>query len=283
MWFGVKVTGMMGRPPSRPVGPDVWVTCRELIPAGSMFAFLAERRDALFPEAMFADMYPASDGRPSVPPGELACAVVLQTLHGLSDVETVQHLRCDWRWKAACGLGLNDRAFDPSLLAYFRRRLARSGRPDRIFDAVRKVVAATGVLKDRHRRALDSAVMEDSVATQDTVTQLIAAIRRAIRDFPGAAAVADEYCRAHDYADPGKPRIAWNDEEARTQLVDALVTDALNLLGRLPEQNLGPGGRCRGHPGPGVRAGHGSGLRLRRAVAHRPPHRIRPGGLHRRS
>ncbi|MCD9146099.1 transposase, partial [Streptomyces albireticuli] len=187
-------------------------------------------------------MYPSSDGRPSVPLGELACAVVLQTLHGLSDVESVQHLRCDLRWKAACGLGLNGGAFDASLLAYFRRRLARSRQPDRIFDAVREVVAATGVLKGRRRRALDSVVLEDTVA-QDTVTQLIAAIRRVIRDVPGAGVVAAECCRAHDYTDPGKPRIAWNDEEARAQFVDAsaLVTDALNLLGRLPEQDLGPG------------------------------------------
>jgi hypothetical protein len=61
-----------------------------------------------------------------------------QALHGLSDFETVQVLRCDLRWKAACGLGLNDTAFDPSLLAYFRRRLARSARPNRIFEAVQR-------------------------------------------------------------------------------------------------------------------------------------------------
>ncbi|GLX07301.1 hypothetical protein Misp03_42270 [Microbispora sp. NBRC 16548] len=42
----------------------------------------------------------------------------------LSDADTVQALRCDLRWKAACGLGLYDTAFDPSLLTYFRRRLA---------------------------------------------------------------------------------------------------------------------------------------------------------------
>ncbi|MFJ5118347.1 transposase [Kitasatospora sp. NPDC088548] len=40
------------------------------------------------------------------------------------------------------------------------------------------------------------------------------------------------------YTDPGKPRIAWNDEQARADLVDALVRDALNLLGRLPERQL---------------------------------------------
>ena len=34
---------------------------------------------------------------------DLAAAVVLQALHGLPDFETVQELRCDLRWKAACG------------------------------------------------------------------------------------------------------------------------------------------------------------------------------------
>ncbi|MFV2179732.1 hypothetical protein, partial [Actinomadura sp. LOL_011] len=36
-------------------------------------------------------------------------------------------------------------AFDPSLLAYFRRRLARSTRLDRVFEAVRAVISVTGM------------------------------------------------------------------------------------------------------------------------------------------
>jgi transposase len=229
----------MGEWAGETVGPDVWQTCRELIPAGSVFAFLAEHREALFPAEMFADMYPSANGRPSMPPQILAAAVTLQALHGLSDFETVQELRCDLRWKAACGLGLHDMAFDPSLLAYFRRRLSRSTRPNRVFEAVREVVKATGVLKGKHRRALDSTVLDDAVATQDTVTQIIAAVRAVIREVPHAAEVAAARCTAHDYRDPGKPRIAWNDEQARAALVDALVTDALRLLGHLPEQELG--------------------------------------------
>ena len=63
----------------------------------------------------------------------LAVTVVLQALQGLSDYEAVQALRCDLRWKAACGLGLLDTGFDPSLLTYFRRRLARSADPGRLF------------------------------------------------------------------------------------------------------------------------------------------------------
>jgi hypothetical protein len=83
-------------------------------------------------------------------------------------------------------------------------------------------------------------VLDDAVATQDTVTQLIAAIRRVRREVPAAAEVIAEHCAAHDYDDPGKPAIAWDDEEARAQLVDALVGDAHRLLGHLPEQELGP-------------------------------------------
>ena len=120
-----------------------------------------------------------------MPPQILAAAITLQAPHGLSDFETVQELRCDLRWKAACGLGLHDTAFDPSLLAYFRWRLVRSVRPQRVFEAVREVVRATGVLKGRHRRALDSTVLDDAVAAQDTVTQFVAAVWAVIRQFPG--------------------------------------------------------------------------------------------------
>jgi IS5 family transposase len=227
---------MQGERAGKLAGPDVWEMCRELIPAGSVFAFLAEHREALFPAGMFAGMYPSPNGRPSLPPQVLAATVVLQALHGLSDFETVQALRCDLRWKAACGLGLLDTAFDPSLLTYFRRRLARSGDPGRLFTRVRCVVAETGVLAGRQRRALDSTVLDDAVATQDTVTQLIAGIRRVIREVPGASGAAGRWCTACDYGDPGKPKIAWDDKEARAALVDGLVTDALSLLEHLPEQ-----------------------------------------------
>src|SRR5262249_53684029 len=63
---------MQGERAGEPVGPDVWQTCRELIPAGSVFAFLAEHREVLFPAGMFAGMYPSPNGRASLPPQGLA-------------------------------------------------------------------------------------------------------------------------------------------------------------------------------------------------------------------
>ncbi|WP_237105414.1 transposase [Nonomuraea sp. MG754425] len=46
------------------------------------------------------------------------------------------------------------------------------------------------------------------------------------------------HCHAHNYDVPGKPKIAWDDEEAKNTLVGGLVTDALTLLGQLTGQDL---------------------------------------------
>ncbi len=209
-----------------------------LLKAGSVFGFLAAHRRELFPDEMFRDLFPSGRGRPSVPADVMAAVITLQALHGLSDSETVDAVTFDLRWKTACGMAVTDTAFHPTTLTYWRRRLAASDRPNRIFEAVKTVVAQTGVLTGKTRRAVDSTVLDDAVATQDTVTQLIGAIRRVRRDVPGAAEVIAAQCTAHDYDDPGKPKIAWNDEQAREALIDALVSDAHRLLGHLPETEL---------------------------------------------
>src|SRR3954464_5291573 len=231
---------MQGTSPAQHGVMDAEWWLGSLLPSGSVYAFLAEHRRELFPDAMFADLFPSSVGRPSVPADVVAAVLVLQALEGRSDREAAEALTFDLRWKAACGLPIAASAFHPTVLTYWRRRLAGSERPQRIFDAIREVVHATGALTGKTRRALDSTVLEDAVATQDTVTQLIAAIRRVAREVPGAAEVIAVHCTAHDYDDPGKPAITWTDPDARARLVDALVGDAHRLLGQLPEQQLGP-------------------------------------------
>jgi IS5 family transposase len=206
---------------------DVGVLAGHLVPAGSMFAFLAGRRGELFPDEDYADLFaPAGKGRPSVPATQMAAVMTLQALHGFSDRETAEAVRFDVRWKAAIGAALDDPGFDPSTLVYWRRRLAASARPHRVNDAVRKVVEETGVLRGRRRRAVDSTILDDAVATQDTVTQLVSAVRRVAREVPGAAAVIAAQCTGHDYSRPGKPQADWGDPAAKDALVSALVNDA---------------------------------------------------------
>ena len=233
---------VQGRSESQRELLDAESVAGHLLKAGSVFAFLAAHRRELFPDEMFTDLFPTGRGRPSVPADVMAAVITLQALHGLSDSETVDAVTFDLRWKTACGLPVTAGAFHATTLTYWRRRLAASDRPNRIFDAVKAVVTQTGALAGKTRRALDSTVLDDAVATQDTVTQLIGAIRRVRREVPGAAQVITEQCTAHDYDDPGKPAIAWNDKIARDQLIDGLVGDAHRLLGHLPEQELDPRG-----------------------------------------
>ena len=202
-----------------------------------MHWFLGEHRGRLFPDEMFEDLFPSRRGRPSVPAEVIATVMVLQALEGRSDREAIEALRTDLRWKVAAGLALDDEGFHPTVLTLWRNKLRVSDAPERIFDAVRAVITETGVLKGRTRRALDSTVLDDAVATQDTVTQLIAAIRR-VRRLVREAAALD--LAGHDYADPGKPRIAWDDHDARIQLITGLVTDAYRVLDALEGVALDP-------------------------------------------
>ena len=122
-----------------------------------------------------------------MPTTRMAAILALQTLHDYSDRETAEAVRFDVRWKVAIGASLDDAGFDPSSLVYWPNRIAKPERPHRVNDAVRRVAEQTGVLKGRRRRAVDSTILADGVATQDTVTQLVSAIRRVAREVPGAA------------------------------------------------------------------------------------------------
>jgi hypothetical protein len=209
-----------------------------LVAEGSMFAFLAEHRQDVFLDGAFEDLFPSGKGRPSIPASVMASILVLQTLHDLSDRETAEAARCDLRWKVATGMSLDHKGFDPSTLVYWRRRLAGSERPHRVSDAVKTVIEATGMLRGRSKRAVDSTILADAVATQDTITQLIAAIRRLGRTVPGATELIAALCTGHDYSVPGKPRIDWDDPAAKDTLVSALVNDANTLLGALAGREL---------------------------------------------
>ena len=85
----------------------------------------------------------------------------------------------DARWKyAARGLDFDYPGFVHTVLVDMRARLARSARPDRIFEVTLDAARAAGLVG--RRRVLDSTPLYDAVATMDTVTL--------VRD-PGAAAV----------------------------------------------------------------------------------------------
>ena len=205
---------------------DAAAFCRGLVEEGSIYAFLADHRSELFKDGDFADLFPSGRGRPSTPAALICSVMVLQALEGLSDRDAIRQLRTRIDWKVACGLALDDPGFDFTNLTFWRGKLRSSQRPERIFDAVRHVVEQTGVLARKTRRALDSTILDDAVATQDTVTQIISAVRRVKEAVPGLADVE----LVHDYAVIGKPVINWSDKHERDGVVSVLVNDAVTLL-----------------------------------------------------
>jgi IS5 family transposase len=227
---------MQGTSDPNPELLDAMAMCGHLVPKDSVHWFLAEHRQRLFPDDMFADLFGSGRGRPSVPADVVATVMVLQALEGLSDRDAVGQLRTNIAWKVAAGRSLADEGFHPTVLTLWRNRLRVSDSPQRIFDAVRAVIAGTNVLGGKTRRALDSTVLDDAVIRQDAIMQLVAQIRRVRRAVPTAKALA---LVGHDYdGDTGKPVCAWDDPADIDRVVTDLVNDAVTVLAALEGQSL---------------------------------------------
>ena len=222
---------------------DAMLLVGDQLPVGSIYRLLAEHGGALFGEEYFADLFKRSVlGRPTVPARVVATVLLLQAYAGLSDREACDRLAFDLRWKAAAGLTVDAQAFHPTVLVGMRNRLRGSTGPRRLFDDVNTTARAVGLLRGR-RRVLDSTPLFDAVATQDTVIQLRAAIRKVLAvaervDPALACVVRAALTRDDDYAGVGKPPCDWDDPKAREALVDALVRDARAALAVLDGREL---------------------------------------------
>ena len=213
--------------------------CDPRVPRDSIYGILHRECFRLFPDEMFADLF-TDVGRRSVPPMIVSVVMVLQRIEGLSDREAVDRFSFDARWKyAAGGLDFDYPGFVHTVLVDMRARLARSARPNRVFEVTLQAARAAGLVG--RRRVLDSTPLYDAVATMDTVTLVRSAIR-------GLLKVCDEGLRAElrsllrrddDYAAAGKPVCDYDDPAAREELVDALAGDARVLLGVLDGRELG--------------------------------------------
>jgi len=223
---------------------DLWRStvqfCEGRVAEDSIHAVLHRECFRLFPDSMFADLF-TDVGRRSVPPMIVAVVMVLQRIEGLSDREAVDRFAFDARWKyAAGGLDFDYPGFVHTVLVDMRARLARSQRPDRIFEATLEAAKAAGLVG--RKRVLDSTPLYDAVATMDTVTLVRSAIRGLLQaaDPELEARLRARLAREDDYAQAGKPVCDYDDPAAREALVDALAKDAMSLLAVLDGLELAP-------------------------------------------
>jgi len=217
--------------------------CEGRVAPDSIYGILHRECFRLFPDAMFGDLFD-DVGRRSVPPMIVAVVMVLQRIEGCSDREAVDRFAFDARWKyAAGGLDFDYPGFVHTVLVDMRARLARSARPDRIFEVTLEAARAAGLVG--RRRVLDSTPLYDAVviSTMDTVTLVRSAIRGLLKACGGelAGELRGLLRRDDDYAAAGKPACDYDDAAAREALVDALARDAYALLAALDGRELDPG------------------------------------------
>jgi len=212
--------------------------CEDRVSPDSIYGVLHRECFSLFPDEMFADLF-TDVGRRCVPPMIVAVVMVLQRIEGLSDREAVERFAFDARWKyAAGGLDFEYPGFVHTVLVDMRARLARSDRPDRIFEVTLEAAKAAGLVG--RKRVLDSTPLYDAVATMDTVTLIRSAIRGllGVADAELAAGLRALVRRDDDYARAGKPVCDYDDAAARAALVDALARDAMALVAALDGREL---------------------------------------------
>ena len=217
-----------------PKQADLWRTtvnfCQGRVAPDSIYGVLHRECFNLFPDEMFADLF-TDVGRRSVPPMIVAVVMVLQRIEGLSDREAVERFAFDARWKyAAGGLDFDYPGFVHTVLVDMRARLARSKRPDRIFEVTLEAAREAGLVG--RRRVLDSTPLYDAVATMDTVTLIRSAIRGLLNvaDAELEAELRKLLGRDDDYTAAGKPVCDYDDAAARAALVDGLARDAMALV-----------------------------------------------------
>lgn len=246
--------------------------CEPRVAPGSVYGLLHRECHRLFPDELFADLF-TDVGRRSVPPSIVAVVMVLQRIEGCSDREAVDRFCFDARWKyAAGGLDFDYPGFVHTVLVDMRARLARSERPDRIFEVVLQVARAAGLVGSK--RVLDSTPIYDAVATMDTVTLVRSAIRGVLRaaDSVLEAQLRAVLTREDDYASAGKPVCDWEDRAAREGMVDALARDGMAVLATLDGKELPEVVRSAGQLlvtvlGQDLQAGEDGVFRIARRVA----------------
>lgn len=212
--------------------------CDGRVGENSIWAVLHRECHRLFPDEMFADLF-ADTGRRSVPPMIVAVVMVLQRLFGLSDREAVEAFCFDARWKYACGgLDFDYPGFAHTVLVDMRARLAGTDDDRRIFNVTVEAASQAGLVGAK--RVLDSTPLYDAVATMDTITLIRSAIRGLLRaaDDRVETELRGGLTSGDDYATTAKPRIDWDDTEAREALIDSRAKDALAVLALLDGRAL---------------------------------------------
>jgi len=211
--------------------------------ADSFYGFLANQRNKLFRDEEFADIYCPDNGRPGVPPSQLATALLLQTYEKVSDEEAKEHADYDLRWKVALGIEVEERPFAKSTLQKFRSQLILNEKMRAIFQRSLEMAKETGYFKPRKLRVvLDTSNILGRGAVKDTYNLLADGVLKLTRTLAKAShQVRKDWLGENGYeryqasSIKGEAAVNWDNEQERGSFLKGMVLDVERLLGMAEE------------------------------------------------
>ena len=207
---------------------------RDHVGEETFYGLLARHGAEWFCDEDFVALYREDFGRPSVPPSQLAVALLLQAHDSVSDEEAIARSAFDLRWKVALGLDLDEKLCAKSTLQRFRAQLVLHEATGRIFDRGIEACRAAGLLKrTRLSAAIDTTPVLGRGAVRDTYNVVSDGIRRVVdeacrlKGWERDEVVEAEGLSRHFAASfKGSLDLDWSDEKERRVVVGQLVADA---------------------------------------------------------
>lgn len=223
-------------------------TQRELFDVGNVYLLslnprtfhgqLAVAAPRLFKDEDFAACYSTRNGRPSVPPSQLALLTLLQHEAGVSDAEAIARTAYDLRWAAVLGRSAGEPLCAKSTLQLFRAHLTLHETVLLVFQRSIQEAKDAGLLKAGPLRvAIDTKPILGRGAVEDTYNLLATGIRELCKALARPKGQKPEdWAAKHDLrryfagSVKGSAELDWSDPEARKAFLSEIVTDARRLL-----------------------------------------------------
>jgi hypothetical protein len=200
----------------------------------TFYGLLARHGADWFRDEDFVALYREDFGRPSVPPSQLAIALLLQAHDSVSDEEAIARSAFDLRWKVALGLELDEKLCAKSTLQRFRAQLVLQEATGQIFDRGVEACRAAGLLKRTMlSAAIDTTPILGRGAVRDTYNLVSDGIRHVVdeacqlKGWERDEIVEAEGLSRHFAASfKGSFDLDWSDAKERRAVVGQLVADA---------------------------------------------------------
>jgi len=210
--------------------------------------------DRLIPDSVFDKLY-SDYGRPARSPSMLTRLLLLQLRDGTSDERMVDDLYYDLRVRYMCDFALDAKPVHPTNLVYHRLRLLygtiyrdkiaelrangfseKDSPLQEVFDAVKQASVELGLVDPESAQVIDSMAILGRAAVMDSYALIFSGIRATLKRYEsacgdGAKELVQKLRRREYLEDASKPKIDWESDSARAELLNDLVCDAVSVLG----------------------------------------------------